>query len=83
MYKYEDFKDNIDIDQLLKIVNHAQECFSESWSGKVEASELIKAEGCDTWMKLACIDKLHELGYIDVVKYGDLTINTTYRNVRL
>lgn len=83
MYKYEDFKDNIDIDQLLKIVSHAQECFAESWSGEVELSELIKAEGCNTWMKLACIDKLHELGYIAVVKYGEISNGTTYMDVRL
>ena len=76
MYKYEDFKDNIDTIILAK----------SKFSGR-HGSNIIKRADLigygDSWMNLACIDKLHELGYIDVVSYSEFSNDTTYRNVRL
>jgi len=79
MYKYEDFKDNIDERYLIDTVLLAKSKFENN--NVVKRSDLIGYG--DSWMNLACIDKLHELGYIDVVKYSEISNDTTYRNIRL
>lgn len=84
MYKYEDFKDNTDLVQYTNMVLFAKMVFADNWIyGFVTRGDLLNVTGCDTWMKLACIDKLHELGYIDVVVEREFSNDTTYRNVRL
>lgn len=82
MYKYEDFKDNIEHEYLIDTVLLAKSKFAgRHGSNIVKRSDLI---GCgDSWMNLACIDKLHELGYIAVVRYAEISNDTIYRNVRL
>jgi len=79
MYKYEDFKDNIDERYLIDTVLLAKSKFENN--SIVKRSDLIGYG--DSWMNLACIDKLHELGYIDVVSYAEFSNDTTYRNIRL
>lgn len=81
MYNYNDFKDNIDLKQFVEIVKNAQNYFCES--NHATLGELIKANGCDVWMKIACVDKLVELGYIAVVEENEVSQFTTYRNIRL
>ncbi len=79
MYKYEDFKDNIDTKYLIDTILLAK---SKLTNGSiVKRSDLIGYG--DSWMNLACIDKLHELGYITIVRYAEISNDTTYRNVRL
>lgn len=79
MYKYEDFKDNIDHKYLIDTVLLAKSKFENN--SIVKRSDLIGYG--DSWMNLACIDKLHELGYIAVVRYAEISNDTTYRNIRL
>lgn len=84
MYKYEDYKDNIDLDQLLKMFTHAKRCFADNWvTGIISLDDLLWVSGCDSWVKIACVDKLVELGYITVVEKKEFSNHTTYRNIRL
>lgn len=78
MYKYQDYKDKIDLKQFADMIIHTKKCFADNYlSGKVTLDDLLWVSGCDSWMKLACIDKLVELGYITIVE------NTTFHNILL
>lgn len=79
MYKYEDFKDNIDLKYFADTILLAKEEFKQG--APVKRQDLIGFG--DSWMNMACIDKLVELKYIAVVKYYEISNFTTYRNVKL
>ena len=79
MYKYDDFKDNIDLKYFADTVLLAEEKFK---NGNIAKREDLIGYG-DSWMNMACIDKLHELKYIAVVEKHDISQYTTYRNIRL
>lgn len=79
MYNYDDFKDNIDLKYFADTILLAKEKFKQG--GTVKRQDLIGLY--DSWMNMACIDKLHELGYIAVVDKHEISQYTTYRNTRL
>ena len=79
MYKYDDFKDNIDLKYFADTVLLAEEKFK---NGNIAKRVDLIGYG-DSWMNMACIDKLHELKYIAVVEKHDISQYTTYRNIRL
>lgn len=79
MYKYEDFKDNIDLKYFADTILLAKEKFKQG--DPVKRQDLIGFG--DSGMNMACIDKLVELKYIAVVKYYEISNFTTYRNVKL
>lgn len=79
MYKYDDFKDNIDLKYFADTILLAKEKFK---NGNTVKREDLIGYG-DSWMNMACIDKLHELEYIAVVKHNEISQYTTYRNIRL
>lgn len=79
MYKYEDFKENIDLKHFTDTVLLAKEKFK---NGNIVKREDLIGYG-DSWMNMACIDKLLELKYIAVVEKHDISQYTTYRNIRL
>ena len=84
MYNYDDFKDNIDLKYFADMILFAKKCFSDNYFvGRVTLGELMYCNGCESWKKIACIDKLVELGYIAVVKCHEISNLTTYRNIRL
>lgn len=79
MYRYDDFKDKIDLKYFADTILLAKDKFKNG--NIVKREDLI---GCgDSWMNMACIDKLHELKYIAVVEKHDISQYTTYRNIRL
>ena len=79
MYKYDDFKENIDLKHFTDTVLLAKEKFK---NGNIVKREDLIGYG-DSWMNMACIDKLLELKYIAVVEKHDISQYTTYRNIRL
>ena len=79
MYKYEDFKYDIDLKYFADTILLAKEKFKQG--GAVKRQDLIGFG--DSWMNMACIDKLHELKYIAVVKHNEISNFTTYRNIKL
>lgn len=79
MYRYDDFKDNIDLKYFADTILLAKEKFK---NGNIIKREDLIGYG-DSWMNMACIDKLHELNYIAVVEYHEISNFTTYRNIRL
>lgn len=79
MYKYDDFKENIDLKHFTDTILLAKDKFK---NGNIVKREDLIGYG-DSWMNMACIDKLHELNYIAVVKYNEISQYTTYRNIRL
>lgn len=83
MYKYEDYKDNIDLKYFAEMILHTKTCFADNYIDKITLDDLLWVSGCDVWMKIACVDKLVELGYIAVVEKHEISQHTTYRNIRL
>lgn len=79
MYKYEDFKDNIKLKNLIDTTILAKQRFKDYHV--VKRVDLIGYG--DSWENIACIDKLVELGYIAVVQVNEFSNNTTCRNIRL
>ena len=79
MYRYDDFKDNIDWKYFADTILLAKEKFK---NGSIVKREDLIGYG-DSWMNLACIDKMVELGYISVVEKNEFSNFTTYRNIRL
>ena len=79
MYKYDDFKENIDLKHFTDTILLAKDKFK---NGNIVKREDLIGYG-DSWMNMACIDKLLELKYIAVVKYHEISQYTTYRNIRL
>lgn len=79
MYNYNDFKDNIDLRYFADTILLTKEKFK---NGNIVKREDLFGYG-DSWMNMAYIDKLHELKYIAVVKYHEISQYTTYRNIGL
>ena len=81
MYKYEDFKDNIDLKYFAEAVLYIQN--KSKYNQFVARVDLIWYG--DSWENLACIDKLEELGFIRAIKSSEdnLTNKTLYRNIKL
>lgn len=79
MYNYNNFKANIDLKYFTDTILLAKEKFKQQWI--VKRQDLIGYG--DSWISMACIDKLHELGYIAVVEHNEFSNFTTYRNIRL
>lgn len=79
MYNYNDFKDNIDLRYFADTILLAKEKFKQG--GAVKRQDFIGYG--DSWMNMACIDKLVELGYIGVVDKHEISNFTTYRNIKL
>lgn len=79
MYRYDDFKDNIDLKYFADNILLAKEKFK---NGIIVKREDLIGYG-DSWMNMACIDKLHELNYIAVVEKHEISQCTTYRSIQL
>ena len=79
MYKYSDFKDKIDLKYFADTILLAKEKFKQ---GDIVKRQDLIGFG-DSWMNMACVDKLVELGYIAVVEKHEFSNFTTYRNIRL
>lgn len=79
MYRYNDFKDNINLKYFADTILLAKEKFKNG--SIVKREDLIGYGG--SWMNTACIDKLHELNYIAVVEKHETSQYTTYRSIQL
>ena len=79
MYRYDDFKDKIDLKYFADTILLAKDKFK---NGNIVKREDLIAYG-DSWMNMVCIDKLLELKYIAVVEKHDISQYTTYRKIRL
>lgn len=83
MYKYDNYKDKIDLKQFADMIIHTKRCFADNYLSKVTLDDLLWVSGCDVWMKMAGVDKLVELGYIAVSYKHHVCNFTTYRNILL
>ena len=85
MYKKEDFDEmlgcNVGNRYMINMIIYLQAKFDSSESGTLRLENML-ATG-DSWLNMACIDKLCDLGFIALAKDHEVSSFKLYRNILL